>query len=257
MGEKAAAHGAAEEESESEHGAVADASAIADLDPFIVNLADSPEIRYLKVTMKVEADNAGTVEQIKARTRKFAMRFSCLLTSLDSATARSPQGKAQVARRHHRTDQRPVAQKIGEIDVLHRIRDSITRDVSNIMDKILSQEEIDALMGGVMSGDVETAPKEKEEPRESKAQSDEPGADHSRAHAHDGDRSMTASRASNLSLLDQRASREDRIQRPRHADHQVRGLHPESSGAVLLQSVCHGAVARQRLYIMDAMLVET
>ena len=32
------------------------------------------------------------------------------------------------------------------------------------MDKILSQEEIDALMGGVMSGDVDTAPKEEEEP---------------------------------------------------------------------------------------------
>ena len=32
------------------------------------------------------------------------------------------------------------------------------------MEKILSQEEIDALMGGVMSGDVETAPKEEEEP---------------------------------------------------------------------------------------------
>ena len=30
------------------------------------------------------------------------------------------------------------------------------------MDKILSQEEIDALMGGVMSGEVETAPKEEE-----------------------------------------------------------------------------------------------
>jgi flagellar FliL protein len=42
-----------------EHGAVADASAIADLDPFIVNLADSPEIRYLKVTLKVEADGSG------------------------------------------------------------------------------------------------------------------------------------------------------------------------------------------------------
>jgi flagellar motor switch protein FliM len=31
------------------------------------------------------------------------------------------------------------------------------------MDKILSQEEIDALMGGVMSGEVDTAPKEEEE----------------------------------------------------------------------------------------------
>lgn len=32
------------------------------------------------------------------------------------------------------------------------------------MDKILSQEEIDALMGGVMSGEVDTTPKEEEAP---------------------------------------------------------------------------------------------
>lgn len=90
--EKAAAHGAAEEKPR-EHGAVADASAIADLDPFIVNLADSPEIRYLKVTLKVEADGSGTVEQIKARTPQIRDAILVLLTSLDSATARSPQGK--------------------------------------------------------------------------------------------------------------------------------------------------------------------
>ena len=63
--DKAAGHGGAEEK-DGEHGAAADANVIADLDPFIVNLADSPEIRYLKVTLKVEADSSGTVEQIKA-----------------------------------------------------------------------------------------------------------------------------------------------------------------------------------------------
>ncbi|MDR4480377.1 MAG: flagellar motor switch protein FliM [Nitrospira sp.] len=39
------------------------------------------------------------------------------------------------------------------------------------MDKILSQEEIDALMGGVMSGEVETAPKEEDDPGGVKAYS--------------------------------------------------------------------------------------
>ncbi|MEP7152391.1 MAG: flagellar motor switch protein FliM, partial [Nitrospira sp.] len=39
------------------------------------------------------------------------------------------------------------------------------------MDKILSQEEIDALMGGVMSGDVDTDPKEAEDPSGVKAYS--------------------------------------------------------------------------------------
>lgn len=94
VAEKPAAHGEAEGKAKSgEHGAVADASAIADLDPFIVNLADSPEIRYLKVTLKVEADGSGTVEQIKARTPQIRDAILVLLTSLDSATARSPQGK--------------------------------------------------------------------------------------------------------------------------------------------------------------------
>ncbi|MCS6287596.1 MAG: flagellar basal body-associated FliL family protein [Nitrospira sp.] len=91
-GEKQAAHGETEDKSGG-HGAVADASAIADLDPFIVNLADTPEIRYLKVTLKVEADNSNTVEQIKARTPQIRDAILVLLTGLDSATARSPQGK--------------------------------------------------------------------------------------------------------------------------------------------------------------------
>ncbi|MBS0168889.1 MAG: flagellar basal body-associated FliL family protein [Nitrospira sp.] len=91
-GDKTAGHGAPEEKG-GEHGAAADASVIADLDPFIVNLADSPEIRYLKVTLKVETDNSNTVEQIKARTPQIRDAILVLLTSLDSATARSPQGK--------------------------------------------------------------------------------------------------------------------------------------------------------------------
>ena len=109
-GEKTSGHGAAEEKGGGEHGVVADASAIADLDPFIVNLADSPEIRYLKVTMKVEADNAGTVEQIKARTPQIRDAILVLLTSLDSATARSPQGK-------------------------HKLRDDITERINGLLPK--------------------------------------------------------------------------------------------------------------------------
>ena len=89
--EKPAAHGEAEEKGG--HGVAADAGTIADLDPFIVNLADTPEIRYLKVTLKVEADSSSTVEQIKARTPQIRDAILVLLTGLDSATARSPQGK--------------------------------------------------------------------------------------------------------------------------------------------------------------------
>ena len=47
---------------------MAETGAIADLDPFIVNLADSPEVRYLKVTMKLELTNASAADEITART---------------------------------------------------------------------------------------------------------------------------------------------------------------------------------------------
>jgi flagellar FliL protein len=89
--EKPGAHG--EVEAKGAHGAVAETGAIADLDPFIVNLADSPEVRYLKVTMKLELTNASAADEITARTPQIRDAILVLLTSLDSVTARSPQGK--------------------------------------------------------------------------------------------------------------------------------------------------------------------
>ncbi len=89
--EKPAAHGEAESKAGGHAGA--EAGAIADLDPFIVNLADSPEVRYLKVTMKLELTHASAAEDITARTPQIRDAILVLLTSLDSVTARSPQGK--------------------------------------------------------------------------------------------------------------------------------------------------------------------
>ncbi len=89
--EKPGAHG--EVEAKGAHGAVAETGAIADLDPFIVNLADSPEVRYLKITMKLELTNASAADEITARTPQIRDAILVLLTSLDSVTARSPQGK--------------------------------------------------------------------------------------------------------------------------------------------------------------------
>ena len=88
--EKPAAHGEADAKGT---GKAAETGAIADLDPFIVNLADSPEVRYLKVTMKLELNNASVAEEITARTPQIRDAILVLLTSLDSVTARSPQGK--------------------------------------------------------------------------------------------------------------------------------------------------------------------
>ncbi len=90
--EKPAVHGEAAAK-EGGHAAGGEAGAIADLDPFIVNLADSPEVRYLKVTMKLEVDAPSAVEDVKARTPQIRDAILVLLTSLDSVTARSPQGK--------------------------------------------------------------------------------------------------------------------------------------------------------------------
>lgn len=70
--------------------------AIADLEPFIVNLADTPEIRYLKLNVKLELDRSEATEEVKARTPQIRDTILVLLTSKDSAAIRSPQGKAQL-----------------------------------------------------------------------------------------------------------------------------------------------------------------
>ena len=92
LGEKPSAHGDTVAK-EGVHAAGGGTGAIADLDPFIVNLADSPEVRYLKVTMKLEMESLGAVEDVKARTPQIRDAILVLLSSLDSVTARSPQGK--------------------------------------------------------------------------------------------------------------------------------------------------------------------
>ncbi|MCC2643398.1 MAG: fliL [Nitrospira sp.] len=98
------------ESKEGGHAGTAATGAIADLDPFIVNLADAPEVRYLKVTMKLEVDSAGAVEDVKARTPQIRDTILVLLTSLDSATARSPQGK-------------------------HKLRDDVTQRINGLLPK--------------------------------------------------------------------------------------------------------------------------
>lgn len=106
--EKAGGHG--EAEAKGGHSAVGEAVAIADLDPFIVNLADSPEVRYLKVTMKLELTNSAAVDDIAARTPQIRDAILVLLTSLDSVAARSPQGK-------------------------HKLREDVTQRVNGLLPK--------------------------------------------------------------------------------------------------------------------------
>lgn len=107
--DKAGGHGETEAKGGG-HAAVGEAVAIADLDPFIVNLADSPEVRYLKVTMKLELTNASAVDEIAARTPQIRDAILVLLTSLDSVAARSPQGK-------------------------HKLREDVTQRVNGLLPK--------------------------------------------------------------------------------------------------------------------------
>ncbi len=70
--------------------------AMFDLDPFIVNLADSPEIRYLKLTVKLEAEDTAASAELSARVPQLRDTILVLLSSKDSVTIRTPQGKFQL-----------------------------------------------------------------------------------------------------------------------------------------------------------------
>jgi len=78
------------------HGTAAAPGAMFDLDPFIVNLADSPEIRYLKITIKLEVDNEAVSTALSARVPQIRDTILVLLSSKDVNTIRTPQGKFQL-----------------------------------------------------------------------------------------------------------------------------------------------------------------
>ena len=51
--------------------------AIYDVDPFIVNLADTPEVRYLKLTVKLELENPGCISRTRQPCSSVARHDSC------------------------------------------------------------------------------------------------------------------------------------------------------------------------------------
>jgi flagellar protein FliL len=70
--------------------------AIYDVDPFIVNLADVPESRYLKLTVKLELDRPEISTELGARVPQVRDTILILLSSKDVASLRTPQGKFQL-----------------------------------------------------------------------------------------------------------------------------------------------------------------
>ena len=67
-----------------------------DLDPFIVNLADQPEIRYLKIAVKLEVENETVATDLSARVAQVRDTVLVLLSSKDVNSVRTPQGKFQL-----------------------------------------------------------------------------------------------------------------------------------------------------------------
>ena len=67
-----------------------------DLDPFIVNLADVPESRYLKLTVKLELDRPEIAAELSTRIPQVRDTILILLSSKDTAGLRNPQGKFQL-----------------------------------------------------------------------------------------------------------------------------------------------------------------
>ena len=69
---------------------------IYDVEPFIVNLADTPEVRYLKLTVKLELESQDTSAELASRVPQLRDTILVLLTSKDAASIRTPQGKFQL-----------------------------------------------------------------------------------------------------------------------------------------------------------------
>jgi flagellar FliL protein len=79
-----------------EHAQPAKPGVMFDLDPFIVNLADQPEIRYLKIVVKLEAESEVVATDLSARVAQVRDTVLVLLSSKDVNSVRTPQGKFQL-----------------------------------------------------------------------------------------------------------------------------------------------------------------
>ncbi|NGZ02943.1 MAG: flagellar basal body protein FliL [Nitrospira sp. WS238] len=67
-----------------------------DLDPFIVNLADSPDVRYLKITIKLEVENEAVSTDLSSRVAQVRDAVLVLLSSKEVNAVRTTQGKFQL-----------------------------------------------------------------------------------------------------------------------------------------------------------------
>lgn len=73
-----------------------DSGAIYDLEPFIVNLADTAKIRYLKITIKLELINSKYAEDLNQRLPQIRDALLLLLSSKEFANIRTVEGKMEL-----------------------------------------------------------------------------------------------------------------------------------------------------------------
>ncbi len=78
------------------HGEAASLGVMFDLDPFIVNLADPQEVRYLKLTLKLEVDSESVSTELSTRIPQMRDAILVLLSSKDVNAVRTTQGKFQL-----------------------------------------------------------------------------------------------------------------------------------------------------------------
>ncbi|MDC4205746.1 MAG: flagellar basal body-associated FliL family protein [Candidatus Manganitrophus sp.] len=69
---------------------------IFDLDPFVVNLADTPEIRYLKLTIKLELAKEEYTEEVTKRMPQIRDSLLILFSSKEYASIRTVEGKMEL-----------------------------------------------------------------------------------------------------------------------------------------------------------------
>jgi flagellar FliL protein len=78
------------------HGQAASPGVMFDLDPFIVNLADTPDVRYLKLTLKLDVDSEAVSTELSTRIPQIRDAVLVLLSSKDVNAVRTTQGKFQL-----------------------------------------------------------------------------------------------------------------------------------------------------------------
>ena len=94
--------GEAEEKVESKgeaggkHGQASSSGVMFDVDPFIVNLADTQEVRYLKLTLKLDVDSEAVSTELSTRIPQIRDAVLVLLSSKDVNAVRTTQGKFQL-----------------------------------------------------------------------------------------------------------------------------------------------------------------